>query len=726
MIDQQKANVYEFSGYRIDADERLLKRNGDVISLPPKVIDLLFVLLRSGGRVLTKNELMESVWSDSFVEETNLTHNISILRRVFDEKRSGEKFIETIPRRGYRFIPEVKVGADEDFDLIEVERTNTRVVVNEELEAEDQAKGGPGWFSGRRLIGIAAGLVGVAILGSLAYWYLAPKPVETAQGAFQFANARRITSEGNAKMATVSPDGKFVAYVTVKDRRHTLWVKNIATESGVPILSDSEAPIKSVRFGPGDNLYFVMNDALHYIPMLGGPVQKLISVAGGSANQIFTFSPDQKQVAFMRVSEDNTTSTIMIADTYGRSERLLVSTRRPNAILRSPDWSPDGKSIAVVTETPEGFQTISVIAVADGTITPISTTPKFGSFEQAEWLPEGDALLGLRGEGEVWRISYPDGASTKVSDNLSRYSSMSLSASGSSFVGTKLESDGHVWVLPLAAGGTEKQITRGFDKNDGAFALDWLSNDSIRYEAGPTGQSWTVHIDGREPVRTVERIGYMSAASPDGKFIVSQQWLDEGNRYGLFRTRITDGERKLLVPVTPVAPRFSPDGKWIVYTDYRDDVSVWRVSVDGGEPVKITNLSGDAINPVVSPDGSRFAFVWWYSPASDAPAKVGIASFPDGNMITMLTVPLQWQGEAGTYSKETIQWSPDGKAIDFIRMTNGVSNIWRQPIDGGDPVQITFLETGRIANFAYSPDYKHVALSRGNFASDVFLVSKGD
>src|SRR5688572_11578684 len=106
MIDQQKTSVYEFSGYRIDADERFLKRNGDVISLPPKVIDLLLVLLRSGGRVLTKTELMESVWADSFVEETNLTHNISILRRVFDEKRSGQKFIETIPRRGYRFVAE--------------------------------------------------------------------------------------------------------------------------------------------------------------------------------------------------------------------------------------------------------------------------------------------------------------------------------------------------------------------------------------------------------------------------------------------------------------------------------------------------------------------------------------------------------------------------------------------------------------------------------------------
>src|SRR5687767_11352071 len=107
MTERQIQCIYEFGKYRIETDERLLKRGSEVIHLPPKVIDLLLVLVESGGRVLSKDELMKRVWADSFVEETNLTHNISLLRRVLGEKQSGEKFIETIPRRGYRFVAEV-------------------------------------------------------------------------------------------------------------------------------------------------------------------------------------------------------------------------------------------------------------------------------------------------------------------------------------------------------------------------------------------------------------------------------------------------------------------------------------------------------------------------------------------------------------------------------------------------------------------------------------------
>jgi Tol biopolymer transport system component len=136
----------------------------------------------------------------------------------------------------------------------------------------------------------------------------------------------------------------------------------------------------------------------------------------------------------------------------------------------------------------------------------------------------------------------------------------------------------------------------------------------------------------------------------------------------------------------------------------------------------VTKLSGYAHCPVVSPDGTRLAFVWWESPKSDAPAKIGIASFENGALQTALPAPIQEQLKAGAYSKETIEWTPDGKAIDYIQLRDGVSNIWRQPVDGSSATQLTFFDSGRIANFAYSPDFKHVALSRGNFASDVFLI----
>jgi Tol biopolymer transport system component len=211
----------------------------------------------------------------------------------------------------------------------------------------------------------------------------------------------------------------------------------------------------------------------------------------------------------------------------------------------------------------------------------------------------------------------------------------------------------------------------------------------------------------------------MSNLSADKQFIVFQsQDEDRGN---LVRMKISDGEQKRIGPVG-VWARFSPDGKWVVYTHYKSDVAIWKVSTDGGEPVQVTKLSGAAHCPVVSPDNTRIAFVWWENPKNNADPKIAIASFADGSLIKTLPAPVQKREKAGRVAKHNIEWTPDGKAIDFIQLRHGVSNIWRQPIDGSPPVQITFFETGRIANFAYSPDFKHVALSRGNFASDVFLI----
>src|SRR5215210_6540743 len=103
-MDEQKQHFYEFGEYRIALEDRLLQRGDELVSLPPKAVELLFVLLESGGRVLTKDELMSLVWADSFVEESNLTQNIFLLRKVLSDGKNGDgKFIETIPRRGYRF-----------------------------------------------------------------------------------------------------------------------------------------------------------------------------------------------------------------------------------------------------------------------------------------------------------------------------------------------------------------------------------------------------------------------------------------------------------------------------------------------------------------------------------------------------------------------------------------------------------------------------------------------
>ncbi len=98
---------YEFGKFRCDPREHLLLCDGRALSLSPKSFEILVALIQSNGRLLTKDELMQQVWPDTFVEEANLTVHISALRKVLGEIPGGPQYIETVPKRGYRFIAPV-------------------------------------------------------------------------------------------------------------------------------------------------------------------------------------------------------------------------------------------------------------------------------------------------------------------------------------------------------------------------------------------------------------------------------------------------------------------------------------------------------------------------------------------------------------------------------------------------------------------------------------------
>ncbi|HEV8130495.1 MAG TPA: winged helix-turn-helix domain-containing protein, partial [Acidobacteriota bacterium] len=105
---QKESHRYEFGPFVVDADDRLLLRDGAAVALTPKVFDLLLILVENSGHVLEKDELVRRIWPDSFVEEGNLNRNISTLRKVLGESPDECRFIETLPKRGYRFIAPVK------------------------------------------------------------------------------------------------------------------------------------------------------------------------------------------------------------------------------------------------------------------------------------------------------------------------------------------------------------------------------------------------------------------------------------------------------------------------------------------------------------------------------------------------------------------------------------------------------------------------------------------
>src|SRR5512132_1905893 len=106
-MSERTSEFYEFGSFRLKSGERVLLRGEDLVSLTPKAFDILLTLLENDGRIVPKDDLMKKVWPNTFVEEGNLTQNVSLLRKALGESANGPQFIETVPRRGYRFVAPV-------------------------------------------------------------------------------------------------------------------------------------------------------------------------------------------------------------------------------------------------------------------------------------------------------------------------------------------------------------------------------------------------------------------------------------------------------------------------------------------------------------------------------------------------------------------------------------------------------------------------------------------
>jgi DNA-binding winged helix-turn-helix (wHTH) protein/TolB-like protein/Tfp pilus assembly protein PilF len=215
-MDGLKERSYEFDGYRIEAEERLLRRGETVIALQPKVIDLLLVLLENHGRVVFKEDLLARVWENQFVEEANLSHTVFQLRKALGGK--NEKFIETVPKRGYRFVADVCETPDDETEILVGEQTVTRISVEEEIETapkpgfsfiesvpeigenkpQNSAPKTESRQINRKLLALSAAILLIAITG-FGYWIFSNRPANTRQ-IESVAVMPFINESGNAEV----------------------------------------------------------------------------------------------------------------------------------------------------------------------------------------------------------------------------------------------------------------------------------------------------------------------------------------------------------------------------------------------------------------------------------------------------------------------------------------------------------------------------------------------
>src|SRR5262245_17591136 len=110
--------LFEFDAFRLDPAEQRLMRDGEPVPLEPKVFETLLTLVRRRGSLVAKEDLMQAIWPESFVEESNLTRNISVLRRALSRTDGGPQYIETVPKRGYRFVGDVRTLTDAQAEVI--------------------------------------------------------------------------------------------------------------------------------------------------------------------------------------------------------------------------------------------------------------------------------------------------------------------------------------------------------------------------------------------------------------------------------------------------------------------------------------------------------------------------------------------------------------------------------------------------------------------------------
>jgi Tol biopolymer transport system component len=159
-------------------------------------------------------------------------------------------------------------------------------------------------------------------------------------------------------------------------------------------------------------------------------------------------------------------------------------------------------------------------------------------------------------------------------------------------------------------------------------------------------------------------------------------------------------------------PECSPDGKSVLYTRV-NDMTAWQVPIQGGPPSQLVLPNTAGAGPQISPDGKLLAYL--AMPATMSSSTVlTVVPFGGGSPLYRFDVPM---------GASEIHWAPDGKALDYRLTRSGSSNIWRQPLAGGPPKQITNFKSDLIFFFAWSRDGKQLALERGTTSSDVVLIS---
>jgi Tol biopolymer transport system component/DNA-binding winged helix-turn-helix (wHTH) protein len=616
------AGLYEFGPFRLEPAERRLSRNGDAVVLTPKAFDTLHLLVRNHGHLVEKEELLNNLWPDTFVEEGSLSNNVFLLRKALGDSTENPKYIETVPGRGYRFIAEIVANGTDTASAL------TSVAMAPSLVVLSTSATNPAASTSRKLMAwlFATGIICVG-LAAFAYakWRYRTEPVPL--------NGVPITVlPGWADFPAISPDGTRVVFEWTGEQEFTafdLYIKTLGSENLLRLTKDPALHLAPTWSPDGTQIAFqrVAKDGggIYVVPAQGGAVRKLRSTnASFDRSMHISWSPDGKTIAF---------ADSPFPGGHKRLQLLSLETLQSTPIDHNdkcveevlPAFSPDGKQLAYACSlaSREGEFGLSVLT-AEGRA-PRIIKESSGWLKGLEWLPDSKTLLFAEWHTgtEYAVLRELDLANGSIRDRMvlgpENHFSDAFSTNGGrlAFVANSGVKN-NIWRGDLAHPDAPpvKLISTTRDQFCPKYSPDGRHIAFASNRGGPP-EIWISDPDGQNVVQLSNLRGLATGSpswSPDSRKVAfdSRSKTPDGQiRADVYVVDIFERTPRKLSTDTPGAfnPSWSHDGKWIYVAGGSNDATgerIYRVSPEGGKSEVLTNARG--YWPLESSDGQTLYF----------------------------------------------------------------------------------------------------------------------
>ncbi|NNE98785.1 MAG: hypothetical protein HKN25_07170 [Pyrinomonadaceae bacterium] len=733
--------LYDFDGFRLDTDQKCLWRGEELVSLTPKAYETLQVLIKNNGKVITKNEILDEVWENTYVEEATLAQNISTLRKALAKYDKTKDFIVTIPRRGYRFVADVTEINSEEEELIVEKHTVTHIVAeHKEIHDSGDAKDtqiqvnetitpelSDSSMTKRLVITVAVAAFVIAGVGFalLSYFSSAGDHYTTK---FQKFKVNTLFSGGSISEFAASPDGKYIAVIERKPSGDSIYLKQTKDGNNLEVLPKSDLHILGAAFAVnGDYIFYsgykkedLGNGAigkLYRIPILGGASQEILK----DIDSEVAASADGARIAFIRNIPKEKRSALMISDLEGGEEKELAAAAFPETFMNSGlSWSPDTKSIAgVILNRDSKNSPVKLVAIDIETGEKKTLASKDWLWiGRTNWLEDtsGIAFVGYGTKSpnltdEIWLASYPAGDLRSITNGIRGVSGISMSRDSKSILASKLTRIRSSYVSEL----NDFENAREIAKTTGEESLlplgsSWVGEEKIVYSQTKNGDAdiWIMNADGTKAkqLTTGEGADYSPFVSPDEKQIYFLS--NRKGELGIWSMDL-DGQNQTKVISLPnmLQPSFSVTKDGIFYLAKAPDNPyrvLWKSDREGKAVKQVTSKFTGA--PKISPDGK---FVFCIYPKADSktmstrqPLHQTILSAETGKVLK--------QFEKLTLFKAPVAaWKTDNSGVLVVED----SKLWLKRIDQEKPALVKEWENGTVYQISLSKSGEKVYYQKG-------------